>query len=50
VVLSTSAEDGDRERALAAGADEYLIKSGDIDAFVEAAKAACGVITKQTLA
>jgi chemotaxis family two-component system response regulator Rcp1 len=50
VILSTSAEDGDRERAIAAGADEYLVKGGDIDAFVDAAKAACGVITKQTFA
>ena len=35
---STSAEDRARERTLAAGANEYVVKSGDIDAFVEAAQ------------
>ena len=46
IILSTSVEDQDRERTLSAGADDYLVKNGDPDGFVQAAKAACGVITK----
>ena len=50
VVLTTSGEAEDRKKARAAGADDYLVKGGDLDAFVEAAKAACGVITRQASA
>jgi chemotaxis family two-component system response regulator Rcp1 len=46
VVLTTSDDLRDREQALAAGADDYLIKASDFDAYVEAAKWVCGVLTK----
>ena len=46
VILTTSDSLADRERCLASGADEYLTKSSDFDAYVQAAKSACGVLTK----
>lgn len=47
VVLTTSDMAEDRERAITAGADAYLIKACELDAYVEAAKSACKVMGKE---
>ena len=46
VVLTTSDDAQPREQALAAGAAEYLTKSSDFDAYVEAANSVCGALPK----
>lgn len=48
VVLTTSDYVSDREEALAAGADAYLIKASEFDAYLETAKSACGVLKMST--
>jgi CheY-like chemotaxis protein len=41
LVLSTSDEDRDRNRAIACGADGYLVKPINLDGFVQAAHSVC---------